>query len=137
MRKTFIVIKSTRYLSIIHRNVTRLWKICEFLKKKFSEAMKEIIKAYLLIYQNTCSTSESSKKVLYGIFIVYAITCIKLRSDAALSKLKPKAGLLACLWQQKWSVRLSRTATTHSIHYQPQCFYSTWFISQSWPRTQN
>lgn len=67
------------------------------LKKKFSEAMKEIIKAYLLIYQNTCSTSESSKKVLYGIFIVYAITCIKLRSDAALSKLKPKAGLLACL----------------------------------------
>lgn len=67
-----------------------------FKKKKFSEAMKEIIKAYLLIYQNTCSTSESSKKVLYGIFIVYAITCIKLRSDAALSKLKPKAGLLAC-----------------------------------------
>lgn len=50
--------------------------------------MQEIIKAYLLIYQNTCSTSESSKKVLYGIFIVYAITCIKLRSDAALSKLK-------------------------------------------------
>lgn len=59
--------------------------------------MKEIIKAYLLIYQNTCSMSESSKKVLYGIFIVNAITCIKLRSDAALSKLKPKAGLLACL----------------------------------------
>lgn len=35
-----------------------------FKKKKFSEAMKEIIKAYLLIYQNTCSTSESRKKVL-------------------------------------------------------------------------
>lgn len=39
-------------------------RVFEFLKKKFSEAMKEIIKAYLLIYQNTCSTSESRKKVL-------------------------------------------------------------------------
>lgn len=39
-------------------------------------------------------------------FIVYAITCIKLRSDGAFSKLKCKAGLLACL-RQRWSVRLS------------------------------
>lgn len=41
---------------------------------------------------------ELSKKVLYGIFIVYVIICIKLRLDVVFSKLKFKVGFFVCFW---------------------------------------